>query len=981
LINFIIPDVKGGTILNHWDILNIPPTDNKEAIKSAYMAQLPKYNPEDDPDGFVQLRIAYEEALGEADSTQEEDLTPTGLFVKRVSEVYSDFSQRCDIEIWKELLKDEVCVRIDLMEETQLKLLAFLMGNHFLPKDIWMLLSNHFDWSSEAAGLRTYFPELFIIFIMNRSSPNSSEGLKYSLFKPGYETQDYDNYINSYHELESVINSFNIEQTEEIMNEMDDLLVSHPYLDLQRARLHLYKNEYNDALDISALVFEKLPNDVFAHHIYALSLLYTGNPSESLKHFLEISEKHPNSDSKKGLVDCYIALKEFSKARDILSEVLNENPYDAYAGPAYHYVTAQLSLSLKAKYEEGDKSVASQLIEYCLDTFQFDKCLEICLDILSNEEEKNNQRYLIILAECYSSVDPEKAIELYESSAIILEDELQPYVPYVNALLAAERQEEALTIAEKALAKEVKEVNTDNMVKNARLKLIECKATCYFQLEHFDKALDSLDEGLKISPNDAQLYRHKARIYQLRGRYGDAIEHCEKSLSIYPFHTEPYVIKMEIYEEVDHPEKMLEVAESAELAGYESPRILYYKAVALRMSAKLDEAQKIIDELLEAEFDEGSKDYFYTEAAYLCEINEDWELANEYMTKAMELNPYVLDRYFHFGYQFLQLHKYDEAEEAYKRAIELFPKHSSTYSFYALFLRNRSRFEEAIEMFNIAMEKDSGHTTFHDEIAYCLGELKRYQEALTILNKGISLSVPNIGSLYFRRGKIYEKMDYFNEAIEDFEKALEIDGHSTFPTIYSDIGLIYDYNLNNAQRAMDYYLKAILHDDNLAEVYKHIADLFLYFKKDYKAAINYLDLKIESEPDDPHAYVSRARAYVAMNEDMLARRDFEYALELYEKKSEEDSSSCYEVYKASCKLGLGHYDEAKEIYEAMIDTPTNDPEAWCDKPRCDVCLYGLGAICEKEGRVSEAAQYYKEAISIANSVRHNAALDALDALK
>ncbi|STJ12629.1 DnaJ-class chaperone [Escherichia coli] len=46
-----------------WQILDISQTTDVDIIRRAYLALLPSFHPETDPQGFKQLRQAYEDAL------------------------------------------------------------------------------------------------------------------------------------------------------------------------------------------------------------------------------------------------------------------------------------------------------------------------------------------------------------------------------------------------------------------------------------------------------------------------------------------------------------------------------------------------------------------------------------------------------------------------------------------------------------------------------------------------------------------------------------------------------------------------------------------------------------------------------------------------------------------------------------------------------------------------------------------------------
>ena len=47
--------------MNIWDVLKIEQTKDKDALKKAYRMRLSSVNPEDDPEGFMELRKARSE--------------------------------------------------------------------------------------------------------------------------------------------------------------------------------------------------------------------------------------------------------------------------------------------------------------------------------------------------------------------------------------------------------------------------------------------------------------------------------------------------------------------------------------------------------------------------------------------------------------------------------------------------------------------------------------------------------------------------------------------------------------------------------------------------------------------------------------------------------------------------------------------------------------------------------------------------------
>ena len=73
-----------------WDILGIEKTDDVEAIREAYRLKLVSTNPEDDQEGFMALKEAYDEAIRIAEAGSEEEEEELSEVMSRINDIYKD---------------------------------------------------------------------------------------------------------------------------------------------------------------------------------------------------------------------------------------------------------------------------------------------------------------------------------------------------------------------------------------------------------------------------------------------------------------------------------------------------------------------------------------------------------------------------------------------------------------------------------------------------------------------------------------------------------------------------------------------------------------------------------------------------------------------------------------------------------------------------------------------------------------------------
>lgn len=94
-----------------WQVLGIEATADIEAIRQAYLALLPTFHPETDPQGFKQLREAYENALQETKSpattmVEEDPDTPWVNYLREIfRDLLADDERRFQPQAWQEFIQ------------------------------------------------------------------------------------------------------------------------------------------------------------------------------------------------------------------------------------------------------------------------------------------------------------------------------------------------------------------------------------------------------------------------------------------------------------------------------------------------------------------------------------------------------------------------------------------------------------------------------------------------------------------------------------------------------------------------------------------------------------------------------------------------------------------------------------------------------------------------------------------------------------
>ncbi|MDP4181709.1 MAG: CDC27 family protein [Bacillota bacterium] len=241
-----------------WSVLEIPPTNDISIIKKAYAAKLKKCHPEDDPQGYQQLREAFDKAvklskrtrssgLKHDDSTvniennidsidlpesseemnlnnsksdfKDEQISNNKFkipphirfnnqftrnnrslyddnkeLIKKAKELYNVFSARIDETKWETLFDCESMWNLYNKELVNAEMINFISEHYHLPKKVWQLLDSNFNWSTNIDFLNDRLPNKLVKYIIRRI--NEPQSLDFSYLKDlDLDTVALDNYI------------------------------------------------------------------------------------------------------------------------------------------------------------------------------------------------------------------------------------------------------------------------------------------------------------------------------------------------------------------------------------------------------------------------------------------------------------------------------------------------------------------------------------------------------------------------------------------------------------------------------------------------------------------------------------------------------------------------------------------------------------------------------------------------------------------
>ena len=200
-------------------------------------------------------------------------------------------------------------------------------------------------------------------------------------------------------------------------------------------------------------------------------------------------------------------------------------------------------------------------------------------------------------------------------------------------------------------------------------------------------------------------------------------------------------------------------------------------------------------------------------------------------------------------------------------------------------------------------------------------KLEKYDEAILNYNKAIEIN-PDNADYYYNRGDSYYNLDKYDEAISNYDKAIKLNPdkfNSNYADAYYNRGSFKD-SVGDKQGAIADFNKAIKINPNNADYYSY-RGVSYYNLKNYDEAILNYNKAIRINPDNAAYYYNRGLSYYNLKNYDEAIVNYDETIKINPKNAD------YYYERGKSYHRLGKYDEAMSNYDKATKINPNNNEA------------------------------------------------------
>lgn len=920
-----------------WKILEIEETKDEEVIKAAYREKLRNVNPEDDQEGFMELRRAYEEAMQYA--TQDETLknmdestsqfsgkkNEVDLWIDKVDAVYRDVRTRTDESQWNALLKDAVCDDLDTELEAGEKLLAYFMSHSYMPQNIWCLIDKRFQYIENMDQLKEKFPENYLEYV--RWQINRPSFIDYELFD-GETDKDVDAYINKLYETKAASEERDLMKCKQLVKELKRFDVIHPFTETEEARCLVLEAEllreedatnskiqdcFEKALSIMEDLEFEYSDNPYIVRIYAEVLIKNDKVDKAKVIYEELLEKDAsNYAAMLGKAECIFLEGNAEEAKEQIEDVLEDRVQDADALALLDRVNVVLVEKYEAMLEEEIIPDICYKLGWCYyQQKRFDEGVHL-LDRINCEEEYD---YVNLRCRLYLASDnyemartwADKWLHLIEESE---DDGSKEMTKRKNRLSLAHfsigvciweneykktadgKQDDTIKQVVYYLEMAITE-ETNLMVK---FSYMEQLARFYLDAKRYPECIEKCNEIIEKDRGFFPAYVHRQKAnYELKNAK-EVIDDYFICIDIYPAYAPPYTLAAEVFYAFDQYDDVEQVIAAAKEAGVESDtlelyqiRCLHYKQFskentqkALNLLMKLREKVRVcnpeetdVEDMAEVEKEYAILHWDLDDTNMALAIIEEYLKEHPDDTSMLHLKADVLVRE----------KRPKEAVGICKRLVELEPNNLHTKTRLGNCYERVDEIDNAIQCYNEILSENPDFVPALRRMMYVYSYTSNEKNDLELCSKAVDYATRYIEMTesaegYVERGNLYIDLYELEKAVEDCKKAIELDEEAYYA--YNNLGcaLLKLRRVEEAIVPLEQVIKMEPDRDHLP--YLNLAECYV-LNEEYEKAVQMYYEVMRLRPHATHFWKEIAIIYTRA-------KQYNKAIEVYHKMLQKEKT-------------------------------------------------------------------------------------------
>lgn len=664
-----------------FQILGIEATKDERAIKNAYRERLAVTNPEDDPEGFKQLRAAYEEACrlakqSDEKTEEEKDESISGIWVEKAAVIYRNIHSRQDIAAWEELFEDDCFLSLEEEENCRIKLLRFMMDHFRLPGNVWKLLDKKLGITADAAALRERFPADFIRYILGKCE--RGEDVEFEQFE-GEDEGPYDLFLQYYDRCWQALQSEDLEQARQNIEKADDLGIRHPVMEVCRGELMEKQGRIKEAAELFEGLMDRYPGDAMVCYNAAEMFWRQGEAEngsfrqragkifESLK-----KENDAHYMANVRLTEWYYEGGQFKEAKKCAEKVLS-----AGGGDEFLELLCKVNREIEKELEQDlrDTGSCDSALELCwcyLQDGKIAKGIRLALEIEKKLPSGKEAEWNGLMAKLYvEAAEYEDSITMTH----VWEEELHKKLQSGESEEEQEKDRDRLKQAhmirmqcyhnlgfrdEEKFAEAIREGEAVLEGNAKDIGILLEMAQIYTEMQEYEKC----EEVVFRLVEDYQVYAAYAASMEAYRRQldpGGVVRTGSRCIQYFPAFVKPYEYVAKVYLDLEQPEDLEKVFQDAEKNGVKSDILEAYKYQKTHKVMELDTLNKKL-KAFRKEFrkpvEEGQLSFYET----------GLEKLTRYLYNCPDSYMFVERGIFHRS-----AHHYEEAKEDFEKALTLDP--------------------------------------------------------------------------------------------------------------------------------------------------------------------------------------------------------------------------------------------------------------------------------------------------------------------